>query len=365
MPATTAPPTEPLDLVLHIGSGKTGTSSIQLFLHRNREHLARLGHLYPQTPGRTRHTQLGLFIQPDDALGKRPSWERQQLSSPAEFRETFRRALSQEIAESGLSRVLFSDEALYGSPDRALERLRSFVDEVAASLRIVVYLRRQDDHLVSRYQQVVKVGETRRLAERTRAMDFSKTYGYFPRLQKLQRELEPSELVVRRFERESFIDGSLYQDFLDAAGIDARADSMEQVDPVNESLDVEAVEFLRILNIYRAENDAADLPKQNRPLVGKLSKAADGPTLTLPDPVLDDFMATWDDSNQRVARELLGDPSGQLFRTPRKTRNTTTEQVLDPARIEHYVRLVGLPEHLQAPLRTVAEREARSAAQST
>jgi len=76
-------------------------------------------------------------------------------------------------------------------------------------------------------------------------------------------------------------------------------------------------------------------------------------------------MATWDDSNQRVARELLGDPSGQLFRTPRKTRNTTTEQVLDPARIEHYVTLVGLPEHLQAPLRSVAEREARSAAQST
>jgi hypothetical protein len=361
--ATTAPPTEPLDLVLHIGSGKTGTSSLQLFLHRNRERLAELGHLYPETPGRTRHTRLGLYIQSDEGLDTRPSWERER-SSPAEFRETFRQRLFAEINESGLSRVLFSDEALYGSPDRALERLHEFVSEVASSLRVVVYLRRQDDHLVSRYQQVVKVGETRRLDERTREMDFSKTYGYYARLQKLKRVLQPDEIVVRRFERESFTDGSIYQDFLDAAGIDVRADDLEQVEPINESLDVEAVEFLRILNIYRAENGSADLPKQNRPLAGKLAQAGTGPTLTLPGPVLDEFMAHWEESNQRVARELLGDESGELFRTPRKTRNTTTKQVLDPDRIEHFVTLVRLPEHLHAPLRAVAERESRSASRT-
>ena len=358
MPATPASPPDALDVVLHIGSGKTGTSSIQLFLHRNRARLAELGLLYPEAPGRIRHSRLGLFIQPDEQLDKRPSWRRERFSSPAEFREVFQQRLFQEITESGLPRVMFSDEALYGSPDPALARLHQFLDRFTASLRLVVYLRRQDDHLVSRYQQVVKVGETRRLDQRTREMDFSKTYGYHPRLRKIQQLLQPTELVVRRFERDGFSGGSLYQDFLDAAGIDARADTMEQVHPVNESLDVDAVEFLRILNIFRAENKAADVPKENRPLVRRLAKASKGPTLTLPGPVLDDFMARWEDSNRRVAREMLGEEDGVLFRTPRKTSNTTSDQVLDPARLDDYLELLELPEQTHAPLRSLAEREA-------
>ena len=114
------------------------------------------------------------------------------------------------------------------------------------------------------------------------------------------------------------------------------------------------------INIFRAENDAPDLPKQNRPLTAKLSRASDGPTLTLPAPVLDEFMAQWEESNQRVARELLGDESGQLFRTPRKTRNTTTQQCLDPARLEHFITLVELPEQLHSPLRRLVERETKA-----
>jgi hypothetical protein len=358
VPASISAPPDARDVVLHMGSGKTGTSSIQLFLHRNRARLAELGLLYPEAPGRIRHSRLGHFILPDDQLDKRPSWGRERFSSPAEFREAFPQRLFREIDESGLPGVLFSDEALYGSPDSALARLHQFLDGFAASLRVVVYLRRQDDHLVSRYQQVVKVGETRRLDQRTREMDFSKTYGYHPRLRKIQQLLKPAELVVRRFERASFSDGSLYQDFLDAAGIDVRADAMDQVQPVNESLDADAVEFLRILNVFRAESQAAELPKQNRPLVQRLAKASTGPTLTLPGPVLDDFMARWEESNRRVAREMLGEEDGVLFRTPRKTSNTTCDQVLDPAKLDDYLELLGLPEQTHAPLRRLAEQEA-------
>jgi hypothetical protein len=135
---------------------------------------------------------------------------------------------------------------------------------------------------------------------------------------------------------------------------------MEQVEQVNESLDAEAVEFLRILNIVRAENEtAASLVPTNRPLVTRLAEVADGPTLTAPTPVLDEFMARWEESNRRVALDVLGDESGQLFRRPRKTHNTTTEQHLDPARLDRFLTLLELPEQVHAPLRAVAEREAK------
>jgi hypothetical protein len=349
-----------LDVGLHIGSGKTGTSSIQHFLHRNRGRLAELGHLHPQTPGLTRHTRLGLFIKPDDDLVDTPRWRREQFPSPEAFRGAFRRRLFREIDQSGLPRVLFSDEALYGSPDRSLRRLSRFADKIADSLRLVVYLRRQDDHLVSRYQQVVKAGETRRLAERTQGLDLSKTYDYYTRLHTWERLLRPAEFVVRRYERDRFVDGSLFQDFLDAVGIPARADELDQVALFNESLDAESVELLRILNILRAEDEtAAALVPVDRGLTKRLARASTGPTLTLPSRLLDEFMSQWEEPNRRVALDFLGDASGELFHTPRKTRDTTTEQHLDPSRLDHFLTLLELPEPVHTPLRRLVEREAR------
>ena len=84
-----------------------------------------------------------------------------------------------------------------------------------------------------------------------------------------------------------------------------------------------------------------------------------GPTLTLPEPELDRFMALWADSNAAVARDLLGEPDGELFLTPRNTSGTTTEQRLDPARVPlDDSALDALPDRIEAPLRRIAEREA-------
>jgi hypothetical protein len=60
-----------------------------------------------------------------------------------------------------------------------------------------------------------------------------------------------------------------------------------------------------------------------------------------------------------VALDFLGDASGELFHTPRKTRDTTTEQHLDPARLDHFLTLLELPERVHTPLRRLVEREAR------
>ena len=347
----------PLD-ILHVGMGKTGTSSIQYFLRDNRERLADLGILYPKTPGGGRHGRLGLSVKPDAETMVSPEWARQKQSDPAKFRRAFRRRLFAEIERSGLSRVLFSDEILFGSSGATLRRLRRFTDRIAQSLRLVVYLRRQDDHMVSRYQEQVKIGWVLRLREWAQE-DMSGLYDYGARIRMHERLLAPIEFDVRRFEPDSFLDGSLFQDFLEAAGIEVRADDLAQGPNRNKSLDAESLEFLRLLNVYRVQSEAATMGLiDNRSLVTQLAEVSTGPILTMPAPFLDEFMARWEESNRRVAREILGDESGQLFRLPRKTSNTTTEQRLDPARLDHFLALAELPEQIHAPLRALAEREA-------
>ena len=49
--------------------------------------------------------------------------------------------------------------------DQGLRRLKRFAGRLGDRLRLVVYLRRQDDHLVSRYQQELKVGRVERLGD--------------------------------------------------------------------------------------------------------------------------------------------------------------------------------------------------------
>lgn len=254
--------------------------------------------------------------------------------------------------------MLLSDEALYASAEPALERLRLLLDEHASEVRLVCYLRRQDELLVSHYQQVVKVRATRTLAERVAERDLSPTYDYDARLRAWLRVVDPDELVVRRFERDRFRNGSLYDDFVAAAGLGIPADDVPPQEQ-NESLDAESVEFLRLLNLYRLEHGhPPDLP-ENRHLVPTLARLSTGPTLALPDDELDRFMARWADSNERVARELLGEPDGVLFDSRGSSGDTTTEQRLDPARLDRFLdALDALPPWIEAPLRRIAEREA-------
>jgi hypothetical protein len=356
---TLPPPlTRPLDMVLHVGMGKSGTSSIQFFLRDNRDQLASTGLLYPRTPGRARHHKLSLSVKSPEELEESPEWAREWHSDPQVFRRQFRRQLLEEIEESGLSRVLFSDEVLFKASYPTLRRLGRWSWRLSRTLREVVYLRRQDDHMVSRYQQEVKIGCVERLEDWAR-QDMSSLYDYHTRLRAHARLLAPTELQVRLYERGSFVGGSLLQDFLHAAGVDARAEDMTQVEDRNLALDMETVEFLRLLNLYRVEHESASPGLiDNRALVRRLEGASTGPVLTLPGQALDRFMAQWRETNEGVAREFLGRRSGELFQAPRKSDDTTTEQRLDPARVDHFLVAGELPEELRSPLRRLAEREA-------
>ena len=347
-----------VDVVLHIGCDKTGTTSIQQFLRRNRAALRAQGCLYPRTPGPVRHSDLSLYARSDDRLVGSRLWQRSERPAPDQFRRRLRRRLLQEVTRSGAPTVVLSDEALYKLSPDSIERLHGLVDDLAGTVRVVVYVRRQDEHLVSSYQQAVKVGQVADFATWARK-DFTGVYDYAGWLASWQRRFAPVELAIRPFERQRFHQGSLVQDFLRSAGVDVDPTDLRPVEERNESLGAESVEMLRILNLYRVEHEGAQRHLiSNRQHVKRLRQAPQGPQVTLPAADLDRFMARWAESNRRVARELLGDRTGELFKTPRRTGDTTTEQVLDPARLDFYLPLLEIPEEQHPAIRAIAEREA-------
>lgn len=117
-------------IILHVGLGKTGTTSLQRYLARNAKQLSDHGILYPET-GRVDDGHHNLF-----PLG---------ISVTHEILEK----LSREVAESGKSSVLMSSENAYYSVD-SISHLR---EALGLDLNIVLYIRPQIEAIFSTYLQ--------------------------------------------------------------------------------------------------------------------------------------------------------------------------------------------------------------------
>lgn len=124
-------------LFLHIGTHKTGTTAIQFILNRNREALSNCGWLYPLSGMTERHH--GHHELAWTLLGR----------SAFDFSR-----LRKEIEDSPCANVVVSSEEFEFCKDAAkVKEAFSF-----AQVEVVLYLRRQDDLLLSEYNQNVKSG---------------------------------------------------------------------------------------------------------------------------------------------------------------------------------------------------------------
>ena len=148
--------------ILHIGTFKTGSTSIQAFLGDNAALLARQGVYFPHSPGRPNHHGLAVY-----ALSGRMTTGliRYLELEDADRRETSRTevaaALNAELSELPIviSTVIFSSEHLCGLQTvEEIERLRQLLAPHFSEIGILVYLRRQDQRIISDYTQKVRDG---------------------------------------------------------------------------------------------------------------------------------------------------------------------------------------------------------------
>lgn len=117
--------------------------------------------------------------------------------------------------------VVFSAENLSNTGNSAI--IAGLADDY--DLRIVMYLRRQDDLLTSTWQQWASKLETDFNAWLIMAL---KQYGQWDRvLAEWQRHAGREAIVARVFERSSFVDGDLLHDFIDAIDLGAHAASFD------------------------------------------------------------------------------------------------------------------------------------------
>jgi len=143
---------------LHIGFEKTGTTSIQQFLHRNRGELAKKGFYHPVSLDTPNNTFLYVAAADEDRINDAHKIVRRGLSAEA-FRAKVALDLSAELKGRGGTLVL-SNEHMHSevrSP-AAVTRLKDLLRPHCKEIKILAYVRRQDRVAVSQYSTALKVG---------------------------------------------------------------------------------------------------------------------------------------------------------------------------------------------------------------
>lgn len=284
-------------LILHIGAPKTGSTALQQFLTENRPTLERHGWLYPDVSLRGYgHHDLAFLMG-----GGYPDWATSQTLTLAELV----RQLSK--ASSGDCSIILSSENFYllTDPKRVAEVIEA-AGLAGRALRVVVYLRRQDDAHVSWYNQLVKAqGYTGTITDSVSRWD--ELWDYDVILGRWAAAFGSEALLVRLYEEPGLIDGDIRRDFLEVIGLSGQGIAWSSA-PINTRLNRDILEFQRLVN--RLPLKPLEKRRFHKQLMA-LTQATDGTGLFDDSPLLRSsqrrrLIDRYREGNERVARAYLG-----------------------------------------------------------
>jgi hypothetical protein len=221
------------ELLVHVGLPKTGTTAIQRYMYLRREAYAQQGIYWAES------YRNGNSV-PGDWAHHIYSNKWEAFDDPSEFLVTSDeawRALQEFMRAKGGRHIISSEEFSELLPRPSGEDVINFIKEIAGSarVRLIGYVRRQDDLIESHIRQLIKVGRYRLTPEK-----YSQNQAFFffdKGFSKAADLLGKENVIVRVYERERLVGGDSVSDFLHACDLPALESVEEQpAAPINPSL---------------------------------------------------------------------------------------------------------------------------------
>ena len=231
------------ELFLHIGTTKTGSTSIQYTLDTRRRELPAQGAYYPATQGGARRHQL--LAACNAAPGKYlmrigdPIW---QGMEPAARMEAYREEFVSEIQNlpKKINRVIISAEqfslVLRTRPE--IKQLHEYLAPLFSKITVVIYLRRQDSHYSSMFAQNLRMGNLYEPDLSTVKVGYNQDYDYFDLVMRWARVFGEENTKPRIFERTATNKFDVLDDFFDICGIKLQIDPDDEKRTRNPSQNV-------------------------------------------------------------------------------------------------------------------------------
>lgn len=308
-------------LYLHIGTPKTGTSALQYFCAGNRKILEEKGIYYPD---------LG-FRFPD--IGKHRNAHFLSYKEYINKKEKLRdHEAEKKIREEGIQKleeafqthdtILISDEHIWNEAEMTTEILPALYQhfmEQGVQIKIIVYLRRQDQVIQSFWAQKIKESSTITFesymeTEKYRCFRLD----YATRIQEFEDIVGKDHLIVRCYEKQQYQgeQKTIMSDFLDILGLELTEEYKNSEKVYNVSLEGIYLEVKRLFNslpqFKKHKNYMVDLLKEQQ-AIDYQNNALERKKMYFTPEAEKEFMQKFEEENLTVAKKYLNRENGKLF----------------------------------------------------
>lgn len=255
--------------ILHIGTEKTGTSSIQYFLDSNRKGLAENGIFYPVTKSKKAGSQWE-FV----AVAARSPWENDlgrickigDANSQKRFTNDLTEDLNNQFLKSkSCSTLLISSEHFHSRLTTVddIILLRDFLTQWANTFKVIVYFRRQDKLAVSHFTTLVKNGydtDTLVIPDYATSMNF---YRYDQVYNNWADVFGKGNIVAEIYDQKFSVSNTLIENFGNKIGL-SNTSGFVQTQSVNRSINRQGLYVIkRIHELYASDRKILNLAKRD------------------------------------------------------------------------------------------------------
>lgn len=281
-------------LYLHIGRAKTGTTSIQQFLHLNRDYLKSKGYLYPMAA-----------MTPTSGQARLAWCFKNNADCDAIYQSFY-----DEINREGLDKVIISSEG-FTMPSYPLNKFLQYFPRDDFDVTAIIYIRRQDKFFESWAQQIVKgSGVTDDIDTLLKACRLD----HYSIIKDWEGLVGKNNIFVRPFERGQFVDGDLYKDFMKMIDVTLFDDMALPPKESNTAIKRDMMELIKIINRLGVGDRRNELVQKLVAFVREYPEYSGEYSYSMLSPSEQvELFNSYSQSNSMVAKEYLGREDGVLF----------------------------------------------------
>ena len=300
-------------VVLHIGTEKTATTTLQDFVYANREVLRQKGVVLSDVLGKTNNRKLAAFCVPEKNFDdyfkdRRIRTVEAKRAHFQGFRDSFI-SEARQLSRTAHTLLITSEHFHSRLRDTAsIERLKAVLDEISDDVTVLCYFREQSAVVYSLYSTAIKSGNVLDLtAYAARCVPKNDYFNYFRFFGKWRDVFGRERLRARLYAKNAFVGGDIRQDLLsqllpepDMADFDCTAPA------ANRSLGLVGLELGRLTNsaFGRYNADGTMNPVRQR-LLDLIMHSDLGRLGRLPFPQAVEIHKRFARSNRRFAVEYL------------------------------------------------------------
>lgn len=242
---------------LHIGTEKTGTSTLQTFLHINRDVLQKQGFIYTESAGRINNNKLSVAAyhkkRRDEFTLQYGIISDEQMSEFQEkIIEDLRIEIKKKIEAKYDSTIIFSSEHFHSrlTKQEEIRRLKEILMNFGITeIKVIVYLRNPAEIANSLYSTSIKSGNICKAPPLPTDPYYSNLCSHKQTILKFQSVFGDETIIPKLYEKKELKDGSIIMDFMSLLN-ENQMDNYRFPENKNKSLSSLGLNLLRRINVH-------------------------------------------------------------------------------------------------------------------